>query len=122
MLKLEEYIVRRKQEDHINEFDKGAQIENLQKCVSYVFEYFNNYLDITKMEERTSLNNERLEKYRKQLKQYELEVQEWLVNLYEEYDKQIKRSIAHFLKKEELFFLCSTDSEFRSISYECYAH
>ncbi|HFK1452144.1 hypothetical protein [Bacillus pacificus] len=122
MLKLEEYIVRRKQEDHINEFDKGAQMENLQKCVSYVFEYFNNYLDITKMEERTSLNNERLEKYRKQLKQYELEVQEWLVNLYEEYDKQINRSIAHFLKKEELFFLCSTDSEFRSISYECYAH
>ncbi|HDX9579911.1 TPA: hypothetical protein ROX88_003520 [Bacillus pseudomycoides] len=122
MLKLEEYIVRRKQEDQINEFDKGAQMENLQKCVSYVFEYFNNYLDITKMEERTSLNNERLEKYRKQLKQYELEVQEWLVNLYEEYDKQINRSITHFLKKEELFFLCSTDSEFRSISYECYAH
>lgn len=58
-------------------------MENLQKCVSYVFEYSNNYLDITKMEERTSLNNERLGKYRKQLNQYEPEVQQWLVNLYE---------------------------------------
>ncbi|AWC34073.1 hypothetical protein ACRS6Y_07255 [Bacillus cytotoxicus] len=122
MLTLEEYIIRRKREDQINEFDKEVRMENLQKCVGYVFEYFNNYLDITKMEERTSLNNERLEKYRRQLNQYEPEVQEWLVNLYEEYDKQINRSISHLLKKEELFLLCSTDSEFRSISYECYAY
>ena len=81
MLKLEEYIVQRKREDQINECDKDARMENLQKCVSYVFEYFNNYLDITKMEERTNLNNKRLEKYRKQLNQYEAEVQEWLINL-----------------------------------------
>ncbi|MDF0736751.1 hypothetical protein [Bacillus pacificus] len=122
MLTLEEYIVRRKREDQINEFNKDKRMENLQMCVGYVFEYFNNYLDITKMEERTSLNNERLEKYRKQLNQYEPEVQEWLVSLYEEHDKQVNRSIIHFLKNEELFLLCSTDSEFRSISYECYAH
>lgn len=53
---------------------------------------------------------------------YEPEVQEWLVDLYEEYDKQLNRSIIHFLKKEELFLLCNIDSEFRGISYECYAH
>ena len=85
VLTLEEYIVRRKRENQINEFDKDARMENLQKCVSYVFEYFNNYLDITTVEERTNLNNERLEKYRNQLNQYEPEVQEWLVDLYEEY-------------------------------------
>ncbi len=67
-----------------------------KKCVGYVFEYFNNYLDITKMEERTSLNSERFEKYRKQLKQYEPEVQEWLITLYEEYDKQVNRAIIYF--------------------------
>ncbi|EMI9085488.1 hypothetical protein QCQ57_000031 [Bacillus wiedmannii] len=122
MLTLEEYIAQRKREDQINEFNKDVRMENLHTCVSYVFEYFNNYLDITKMEEQTSLNNKRLEKYRKQLGQYEPEIQEWLVNLYEEYDKQINRSIKRFLEKEELFLLCSTDSEFRSISYECYAH
>ncbi|KLA33731.1 hypothetical protein B4080_0824 [Bacillus cereus] len=43
-------------EDQINEFDKDARMENLQKCISYVLEYFNNYLNIAKMEERTSLN------------------------------------------------------------------
>ncbi|WP_341456103.1 hypothetical protein [Parageobacillus thermoglucosidasius] len=122
MLSLEEYIARRKQEDGINEFDKESRMENLQTCVGYVFEYFNQYLDITKMEEQTALNNERIEKYRKQLRQYEPEIQEWLVHVYAEYDKQINHSIARFLKKDELFLLYNTDHEFRSISYECYAH
>ncbi|MBY6272611.1 MAG: hypothetical protein CW346_10425 [Bacillaceae bacterium] len=122
MLSIEEYIARRKQEDGINEFDKESRMENLQICVGYVFEYFNQYLDITMMEEQTALNNERLEKYRKQLHQYEPEIQEWLVRIYAEYDKQINRSIINFLKKDELFLLYNTDHEFRSISYECYAH
>jgi hypothetical protein len=122
MLSLEEYIARRKREDGINEFDKESRMENLQTCVGYVFEYFNRYLDITKMEEQTALNNERLEKYRKQLRLYDVEIQEWLVNIYADYDKQINRSIINFLKKDELFLLYNTDQEFRSVSYECYAH
>jgi hypothetical protein len=32
-------------------------------CVDYVFEYFNNYLNITEVEEKTVLHNEKLEKY-----------------------------------------------------------
>jgi hypothetical protein len=67
--------------------------------MGYVFEYFNQYLDITKIEKQTAFNNERLEKYRKQLRQYEPEIQEWLVNIYAEYDKQINHSISNFLKK-----------------------
>jgi hypothetical protein len=99
VLSIEEYIARRKREDGINELDRESRMENLQTCVGYVFEYFNQYLDITKMEEQTALNNERLEKYRKQLHLYEPEIQEWLVNIYAEYDKQINRSISKFLKK-----------------------
>ncbi|WAA12787.1 hypothetical protein [Fervidibacillus halotolerans] len=122
MLSLEEYIALRKREDGINEFDKESRMENLQTCVGYVFEYFNQYLDITKMEEQRTLNNERVEKYRKRLRLYDEEIQEWLVNFYENYGKQINRSIIHFLKKDELFLLYNTDEEFRNISYECYAH
>jgi hypothetical protein len=82
----------------------------------------NQYLDITKMEEQTALNNERLEEYRRQLRQYEPEIQEWLVNIYADYDKKINRSIINFLKKDELFLLYNKDHEFRGVSYECYAH
>lgn len=35
--------------------------------------------------------------------------------------EQLQRSIISLLKKEELFLLCYTDSEFRSLSYDCYA-
>lgn len=65
MLTIEEYIVRRKKEDKLNEFDIDARTQNIKLCVDYVFEYFNNYLNITEVEEKTVLNNEKLEKYRK---------------------------------------------------------
>ena len=41
-MRLEEYILKRKMEDGINEFDKGKRAENTRICVNYVFEYFNN--------------------------------------------------------------------------------
>jgi hypothetical protein len=121
MLSLEEYISKRKKEDKINEFDIESKMDNMRTCVNYVFEYFNMYLDISKMDEKTVLNEERLEKYKKSLHQYEPEIQEWLVGIYDDHDKQINRSIVCFLKKDDLFFLYNTDQEFRSASYDCYA-
>lgn len=97
-------------------------MSNLRKCVDYVFEYFNQYLDIEKIDEQTELNNERLTKYKKTIAQYDPDIQEWLVNIYDEHNKQLNRSIVHYLKKDELFYLYYSDSEFRSLSYECYAH
>jgi hypothetical protein len=73
----------------LNEFDIETKMENMKTCVDYVFEYFNQYLDISKMDEKTALNNERLEKYKNQLQKYEQDIQDWLVNIYDDYDKQI---------------------------------
>ncbi len=52
MLSIEEYIARRKKEDKLNEFDIDARAQNIKICVDYVFEYFNNYLNITEAEEK----------------------------------------------------------------------
>jgi hypothetical protein len=122
MLSLEEYISKRKKEDRINEFDIESKAQNMQTCMNYIFEYFNQYLDDSKMDEKTVLNEERLEKYKKSLRHYESDIQEWLVGIYDDYDKQLNRSVASFLKKDVLFYLNNTDQEFRSISYDCYAH
>jgi hypothetical protein len=65
LLSLEEYINKRKKEDKINEFDIDSKMDNMRICVNYVFEYFNHYLDDSKMDEKTALNNEKLEKYKK---------------------------------------------------------
>jgi len=121
MLSIEEYIARRKKEDMLNEFDLNNRIENMRICVNYVFEYFNNYLNITEAEEKTVLQNEKLEKYRKQLDDYDIEVRKWLVSIYSDYGKQINRNIGNLLKEYEFFLLYSSDSEFRTASYDCYA-
>jgi len=76
VLTIEEYIARRKKEDKLNDFDIEARTQNMKHCFDYVFEYFNNYLNITEIEEKTVLHSEKLEKYRKQLRDYEPEVRE----------------------------------------------
>lgn len=122
MLTIEEYIARRKKEDQLNEFSLKDRMENMKICVNYVFEYFNQYLDVSKLNERTVLNNERLEKFRKTISQHDSDIQEWLLNIYDEYGKKVNQSIINYLKKDDLFYLYYLDSEFRSISYDCYAH
>jgi hypothetical protein len=76
MLSLEEYISKRKKEDQINEFDIESKPQNMQTCMNYIFEYFNQYLDASKLDEKTVLNEERLEKYKKSLRDYEPELQD----------------------------------------------
>ena len=121
MLSLEGYIAKRKKEDGLNEYDLHQRSDNLKTCVNYVFEYFNNYLDITDAEERTVLKDEKVEKYRHQLRDYDSDVRDWLVRVYDHHGKQINLTIGLILKQEEFFLLCDSDREFRSLSYDCYA-
>ncbi len=114
MLTIEDYIAKRKKEDRLNEYNLNDRMENIKTCINYVFEYYNQYLDITQMDEQTVLNNERLEKYRNNISHYDSEIQEWLVDIYDEHNKKLDRSIINLLKKDELFLLYSSDSEFRS--------
>ncbi|MHB9036590.1 MAG: hypothetical protein ACYC64_07975 [Armatimonadota bacterium] len=121
MLTIEEYIARRKREDRLDEFDANLRIENMKMCTNYVFEYFGNYLNTTEAEERTALHDEKLDQYRKQLHEYSPEVGEWLVGIYADYGKRVNLTIGNFLKQIDVFFLYSSDGEFRSVSYDCYS-
>lgn len=121
MLHFEEYFARRKKEDRLNEFDIDARAENIKTCVNYVFEYFNNYLSIDYMEDKTFLEREKTEKYRRQIEEYDPEVRSWLINIYTEYGNTLNRAIGKTLKDNEFFFLLNTDQEFRNISYDCYS-
>ncbi|WP_430789070.1 hypothetical protein VBD025_02705 [Virgibacillus flavescens] len=121
MLKLEEYLARRKIEDKLNEFDVEERMENMRICVNYVFEYFNQYLQIDEMEQKTFINNERLEKFRKQLHPYDQDVQDWLVSIYDDHEKHLHRSVISIIKKNNLFLLYFKEDEFRSCSYDCYS-
>lgn len=121
MLSIEDYIARRKEEDNLNIFDTEKQIENIKIIVNYVFEYFNNYLSMSENEEKTILHREQVDKYRNQLQDYDPEVREWIVNIYDEYGNQMNRIVGNILKNYDFFYLYSSDSDFRSLSYDCYS-
>ena len=42
---LEQYILMRKKEDSLNEYDLSKRSENIRICVNPTFEYFDNYLE-----------------------------------------------------------------------------
>ncbi|MNK97490.1 hypothetical protein D3C87_1178250 [compost metagenome] len=121
MLNFVEYIAKRKKEDNLNEFDHQARAENMRICVNYVFEYFNNYLGDEGVNEATILHSEKLEKFRNQLERYEPSTQDWVVSIFDEHGKKVNQIINNFLKKQDLFWLYNSDSEFRSLSYDCYS-
>ena len=116
---LEEYILKRKKEDGINEYDLDKRQENTRICVNYIFEYFNNYLDTKPADEKTILHEQKIEKYRKMLRNYDPEVCEWLVSLYSSHGKYIHKYLMNYIT-DTYFLLYDSEAEFRSLSYEIY--
>lgn len=118
-MRLEEYILKRKSEDGINEFDRDKRAENTRICVNYVFEYFNNYLETTAGEERTILHDEKIEKYARTLSKYSDEIQEWLVDMYSSYGRYLNQTLPRLIN-DPYFLLYDSEAEFRALSYELY--
>jgi len=118
-MRLEEYIVKRKREDGINEYDLNNRTENTRICVNYIFEYYNNYLETTPADEKTILYEQKVEKYRQIIRDYDLETREWLVSLYSSYGKYMHKQLANLIVDDH-FLLYDSEAEFRALSYEIY--
>jgi len=118
-MKLEEYIYKRKKEDGINEYDFENRSDNTRICVNYVFEYFNNYLTTNPMDEKTALHEQKIDKYRNITKEYDAEIQEWLISCYSSYGKYMHRQLETFITND-YFLLFDSEAEFRALSYEIY--
>lgn len=121
MFKIEEYILQRKQEDNLDEFNLDKKVENIKKCIDYIFEYYNNYLNEENVSEKKIEEDEKLRKYRKQISQYDDEVAEWLVNIYQNHHNQKLNSVIGVaLEKDYMFYLLHEEADFRALSYEIY--
>lgn len=116
---LEQYILMRKKEDSMNEYDLSKRSENIRICVNYIFEYFDNYLENSPDSERTIQEEKKQEKYRQLVSNYSSDVQDWLVHLNSRTHKQVHKHLKSLID-ETYFLLFSTDSEFRSLSYAIY--
>lgn len=104
-MRLEEYIFKRKKEDGINEYDLDKQLENTRICVNYVFEYFNNYLETKSADEKTVLHEQKIEKYRNIIRDYDNEVKDWLVSLYASYGKYMHKNLMNFIVDDYFCFM-----------------
>lgn len=118
-MKLEEYIYKRKKEDGINEYDLEKKSENTRICVNYIFEYFNNYLETTPADEKTVLHDQKVEKYRNIVRDYDSEVQDWLVSIYASHGKYMHKQLLNLIE-DDYFLLYDSEAEFRALSYEIY--
>lgn len=116
---LEEYIIKRKRQDGINEYDLDKRLENTRICVNYVFEYFNNYLETNPADEKTVLHEQKVDKYRKMISQYNPDVQEWLVSLYSSHGKYMHKQLMNLIT-DDYFLFYDSEAEFRALSYEIY--
>jgi len=118
-VKLEEYIFKRKKEDGINEYDFDKRQENIRICVNYIFEYFNNYIEIKPFDEKTILHDKKIDFYRKTISDYNIEVKEWLVSMYSSHGKYLNKQLMNLIN-DIYFLLYNTEPEFRALSYEIY--
>lgn len=121
MLNLEEYIGKRKREDHLDEFDVTQKMSNIRTSIDYVFEYYDQYLPLEGAESHTAAENERLNKYEKSLREYSPNLRNWLVSIYDDTGHQVNKTIQKYCDNVSGFLLAYEDGEFRNISYGCYA-
>lgn len=121
MLTIEEYIGKRKREDEIDELDGSHKIKNIQVCISYIFEYFDVYIGEGRFLESSRAEDKKTQYYRKQLGNFEPEMQEWLIDFYLKSGKYLDRSVMSIIKEDCCVLLYTDQAEFRSLSYDCYA-
>lgn len=103
-MRLEEYIVKRKTEDGIDEYNFEKRMQNAHICVNYIFEYFNNYLETRPADEKTALHEQKIDKYRKLIKDYNPEIRDWLISLYTSYGKYMHKQLMNLITDD--FFFC----------------
>ena len=116
---LEQYILMRKKEDSLNEYDLSKRSENIRICVNYIFEYFDNYLETSPDSEKTFLEEKKQDKFRQLVSAYSPDIQDWLVDLNSRTGKHVHIQLRNMIE-DTYFLLFSTDAEFRSLSYEIY--
>lgn len=121
MITLDKYIEKRLKDDKKNLLDLDKKETNLQDCVNYVFEYFNTYVNIDEAQILQIENNEKLEKYYRQIEQYSSNVQKWLIEVYSQYNKRMNQQIPKLLEEIDTFLLTNSSESFRKHSYKCYS-
>lgn len=118
MLSIEEYIYKRKQIDNLNEKDINNKGNNIKQFMTYVLDYFNDYLN--GYDEKTVADEKKLENYLKSLKHLNDKNKNFLCDIYLEHSNYIDRHMKKYIEQNPQYFLLSHDEEYRAFSYKCF--
>lgn len=120
-MKIEEFIKERKKRDNIDEFDFDKKIDNIHQFVNYIFEYFNLYIDIDELDREKIKLNEKALKYKKELSDYTVETQEWLIKIFMEENVKFVRTLKNRLCEDIAFGLYYDTKGWQKASFNLYA-
>jgi len=113
MMSLEEYIVKRKKQDKVNEFDITKKTKNMARCVRYVLDYFEQDIDPKKNDLELAKRKSIIAKSQV-LKEYDPEVGKWVVDIYEEYGVRLDWAASKIIKNDHLCLLWYRVEDMRS--------
>lgn len=107
MLKLEEYIVKRKKEDKIDEFDFKKHSANMASIIKYVTDYFNNYLSLEDYDYEKIKTQQTVDKFKNDIQKKYPETHEYIISYYLNnkirLDKYVSKAYEG-MKDSELFY------------------
>lgn len=83
---LEEYIKKRKREEGIDEFNVDERVANMGRCINYVVEFFDIYVDPEKKDMEYEKRKAKCKKYRNRIRNYPQDLVKWLVSIYMKYE------------------------------------
>ncbi len=116
MLSLDEYISQKIYKGGIDVFNSEVRVENMGKCIKFVVEYFEEYVNPEKVSLETQKRKLKAEKYRKQLSYCSIDVVDWVVDVYVKYGKKMDMRVRHILKKDIKNLLCYQDDDFEKMT------
>lgn len=93
MLKIEDYITKRKKVDKLNEFDFEKNSDNMQAIIQYVMDYFNNYLNIDEYSQEQMKTQQIVEKFKKGIELRYPGCEDMVVDYYWKHKKRIDKFV-----------------------------
>jgi hypothetical protein len=115
MLTVEEYISQMKKKDKLDEFNFRNHAENMAKVISYVMEYFNNYLNPEVYDYEKIKIEQSLVKIEKEIAKDFLESKDFIIEYYRNTKTRIDRVLKNAIKDYEYMDLFYLDSDYEKV-------
>mgnify|MGYP006288780115 CR=1 FL=1 len=113
---LEEYIKKRKREEGIDEFNVDERVANMGRCINFVVEFFDTYVDPNKKNMEYEKRKAKCKKYRKRIRNYPQDLVEWLVSIYMKYEARFDQRAKYIIRQDPIYLLSYNEDNFLKLA------